>query len=159
MTMELQLEIIERFWSRVDRGEPEECWLWKNEYRNKARYGYFHFNSRSMLAHRFAWMIANQQDIPHELCVCHTCDVGWCCNPSHLFLATQVENMKDKARKGRAPKGDRNGRSKIKEEDALEIKRLLGSGSLSQAEIARRLGLHPNLIWQIASGTTWRHLQ
>lgn len=39
--------------------------------------------------------------IPKGLNVAHHCDVTYCCNPEHLWLATPKENMEDKVRKGR----------------------------------------------------------
>jgi hypothetical protein len=51
-------------------------------------------------AHRVAWTLANGP-IPAGMHVLHTCDNPPCCNPGHLWLGTQADNMADMARKGR----------------------------------------------------------
>jgi len=45
-------------------------------------------------------------EIPNEMLVMHTCDNPKCCNPDHLKLGSQAENMKDCRDKGRLrPRG------------------------------------------------------
>jgi hypothetical protein len=38
---------------------------------------------------------------PGNLRVCHGCDTPECCNPLHMFLGTQADNMADMRSKGR----------------------------------------------------------
>lgn len=85
------------------------CWLWQLS-KDKPGYGrmkiqlgsreQFRFTS----AHRRAWELW-KGEIPDGLNVLHDCDTPSCCNPEHLFLGTQQDNMKDMHAKGRGPKG------------------------------------------------------
>lgn len=52
---------------------------------------------RTMLAHRVMWIHANGSDIPEGLVVRHRCARRRCCNPEHLKIGTQKENMWDEA--------------------------------------------------------------
>lgn len=54
--------------------------------------------------HRAAWELAHGP-IPDGLFVLHRCDTPACCEPAHLFLGTQADNMLDKSAKGRALPG------------------------------------------------------
>lgn len=58
----------------------------------------------------------------------------------------------------RAPRGSRVGGSKLKEDQVLEIKRLLADGSLFHREIASRFGVGRECITGIATGASWKHI-
>lgn len=94
---------MDRFWSKIDRASPNECWPWT---RSKSVGGYGHWSywedgkCRSTTAHRQAWTLINGP-IPKGLQVLHKCDNPPCCNPNHLWLGTHADNMADKVAKGR----------------------------------------------------------
>lgn len=99
------LNALTRFWKKVGVRDGG-CWLWRGScYPN----GYGQFAMRTergrgnrMQAHRVVWQIVNGVDLPPEIQVCHSCDTPRCCNPAHLFLGSQQDNMNDMAAKGRA---------------------------------------------------------
>lgn len=89
----------ERFWSRVDRRGPDECWPWTGS-RNPAGYGAFSRGGKRSNTHRVAWEMTHGP-IPGRLHVLHACDNPPCCNPAHLSLGTHEDNMADMVAKGR----------------------------------------------------------
>lgn len=89
-----------RFWSKVN--QTEYCWEW-SAYLDKNGYGVFSLGKYSprVSAHRFAYMLINGS-IETGKVVCHSCDNPKCVNPSHLFIGTHQDNMRDMHVKGRA---------------------------------------------------------
>lgn len=100
----------EKFWPKVDRsGGPNACWPWTGG-KNSNGYGTMTIGfkadktQRRISAHRLAWILSNGP-VPDGMYVCHTCDNPPCCNPSHLFAGTQIQNMRDASAKNRIVAG------------------------------------------------------
>ena len=148
-----------RFWSKVDRRGPDDCWTWTAA-RDKDGYGHFSINTAAPggRAHRASWVFANGP-VPPGLCVCHRCDNPPCVNPGHLFLGTNSDNMRDREAKGRrvAVVGSAHGIAKLSESQVASILRRVAAGELRTA-VAKDLGVHLVTVTRIVTGETWRHV-
>lgn len=91
--MRHKLPLSERFWPKVEK--TDGCWLWTANTRPNG-YGLF----GSVGAHRVAYELC-VGPIPSGMYVCHRCDNPACVRPDHLFVGTQLDNMRDMVTKGR----------------------------------------------------------
>lgn len=88
-----------RFWSKVDKRGPDECWPWKAQTRWDG-YGRFVVMRKPQWSHRYSWELHNRPLKPGEH-VLHSCHNPGCCNPAHLSVGTHAENMAEAQRVGR----------------------------------------------------------
>jgi len=131
-----------------------KCWLFQGAL-SPDGYGCMFVDKKHVSAHRLAYLLFCG-DIPKRMHVLHKCDTPNCVRPSHLFLGTHLENMRDMYTKERRPhpRGERNGNSKLTQAQALEI--LLSSGP---AEIfTKKFGISANTVCNIRTGKRWKHL-
>ena len=151
-------ELKRRFWSKVEIKNPSECWPWKRA-RTIRGYGSFCLNSKNLNAQRALWII-EFGPIADGLCVCHKCDNPPCCNPDHLFLGTDADNMTDKTRKGRnnPAVGERGGFAKLTTEQVLEIRKVYSEGLENQTQLGTRFGVNKRTIQKIVNFQRWKHL-
>jgi len=137
--------------------KTETCWLWQKA-KDGGGYGRVGYDGKNRKAHQVAWQI-NFGPIPKGLSVLHRCDVRHCVNPTHLFLGTQDDNMKDCARKGRIVNrpahGEANPMARLSRSQVEEIRGLYPR--LSQNAIAKHYGVSQMTINRIVNGKTWRH--
>jgi hypothetical protein len=80
-----------RFWPRVDKSDPDGCWLWTGPIGSHG-YGTFGIGVRLVLTHRFAYEFC-VGPIPKGLVIDHLCGVRPCVRPDHLEAVTQRENV------------------------------------------------------------------
>ena len=141
------------FWSKVDKsGGDDACWEWTG-CTGTSGYGFAMYHDVRTRAHRVAWGLANGP-IPEGLRVCHACDNPRCCNPAHLFVGTQADNMADKVAKGRWGKPGVH----LTSEQVLEIRAKLASG-VTQLAIAQAYGATRQAISAIATRRNWGWLE
>lgn len=150
--------IEERFWIRVRKGGPDDCWTWTGSTSKK---GYGRFSNTKWgtnLAHRIAFMVSNGYQIPDGLLACHSCDNPRCVNPNHIFIGTNRENILDSSRKGRLAKGERAYHSKLTEQDVRNIHTLYSVDKKSSKQISKIYNVSMQSIMDILKGKSWKHL-
>lgn len=146
-------------WANINVRSPDECWLWKGSTTLHGGYGRLVVNGRIKRAHRMAWE-QTYGPIPENMCVCHTCDIPRCCNPNHLFLGTQKDNMRDMQRKGRkhVSLGSECGRANLTEDKVIGIMARLLTGKETQQTVANSLHVPVSAIKDIWNHRSWKHL-
>jgi len=133
------MEYKKRFWNKIEKKEPDKCWIWKGA-KQKSGYGRFKINGKLYLAHRVCYELTFGI-IPNNLWVLHKCDNPKCVNPHHLFLGTRSDNMNDALKKGRLKitldkLHKSNPHKKINSNQIKEIKILIQNGS-TEREIGK----------------------
>lgn len=143
------------FWAQVSVGHEDDCWLWTGPQwggRGDVRYGQYADGRWQYYAHRFAYAV-RKGPIPVNGRVMHSCDTPLCCNPKHLVLGTQKDNVADMMAKGRDHKasGEEHGMRKLTKEQVLEI----FADKRPQKQIAAAYGVGLTCINNIKTGFTW----
>jgi len=143
-----------RFWYRVQKSsEPNGCWMWTGRVGTNG-YGLFRIKpspKQPASAHRVSYEMKHGP-IPQGFCVLHACDKPLCVNPSHLFLGTQADNMRDMANKGRSAKAP------LSESQVLELRAKHATGKYRRVELADEYGISPTAVRYIVTRKTWENL-
>ena len=141
---------------------PEgDCLVWTRG-TTSIGYGSIRRNNKHVLAHRLAWELANGRPVPEGLYVLHSCHNPPCCNPDHLRVGTQADNMRDAAEAGRTSpppvrRGADNPAARLADDDVREIRRL-HAGGMPLARIAPKYGVSGAAISKIVRREMWAHV-
>lgn len=142
-----------RFWSRV-LGFEGGCWEWTGSVDTRG-YGNLKVSNKTVRAHRLAYELANGVALGPGSVVMHSCDNRICCNPSHLELGTQADNMADMAMKNRRKMinaGAQNGRAKLTAEQVQAIR----ADKRGKRTIAPEYGISPAQVQRVRLGLQWK---
>ena len=144
-----------RFLAKFTQGTPSQCWLWTGAI-NAQGYGHVHDpDVGARRANRVSWEIFRGK-VPVGMHVLHSCDVRACVNPNHLFLGTNLDNIKDRVKKGRSPnrRGASHPQAKLTERDVHEIR----SSTASAYKLCKKYNVSPSHIYHIRWRRTWNHI-
>ena len=148
------LSFEDRLWTNIAIRSKGECWNWKAGVGGHG-YGLIQNGKIKEAAHRAVWRIANGP-IPkigfghHGGVIRHTCNNRLCCNPDHLVLGRQSDNVSDMCKRGNHAKGN----AKLSDDQIDAIRR----DPRSSRKIAPEYGVCDAQIRSIRNGRCWSHL-
>lgn len=162
--------VVARFWSKIDpTGGPNACWLWGGGV-DKDGYGKFQYipigatRQVYVRAHRLALRMHDPSK--KGASALHRCDTPGCCNPTHLWWGTQLDNRRDCVAKRRQAKGEshrcalypdqirrgeRSSQCKLTDEQVADIQRRFVPRANAGA-LAKEYGVHRGTIYAIGRG-------
>ncbi len=79
-------------------GNKEVCWEWlgahgkgtRGEYRARVRVA-----QKDYYVHRVVYSLYTGYELQEKDVIHHMCDNSWCCNPYHMLIGTQADNVQD----------------------------------------------------------------
>lgn len=162
--------LVARFWAKVDKRGPTECWPWLAARTNKHRgggYGVFGAGRKTHKAHRVSYILSGKA-LPDDLDLLHTCDNPPCVNPRHGKPGTNLDNIKDMLAKGRQKRGpskklitryergEAHHNAKLTQAKVDRIRELYAAGGTSYSKLAADFRLGVTTVFKIVKQITWR---
>jgi hypothetical protein len=168
------LDLLARYWAKVDRRGPDECWRWKGA-RTEGGYGQIAAGTTRrgrgvrVLATHVALAIDNRPRPSSGHVAMHKCDNPLCVNPDHLAWGTHFENMADMRAKERS--GAQRRAAALIDANAVRLGRGTALMKLTEDQVryirssdktilalAEELGVTNQCISKVRLGKTWRHV-
>lgn len=154
--------MAERFYRWVSAPSEDACWEWQGSCfpNGYGQFGiYIDGKQWQFKAHRFAYTLLIG-DILDDMLVCHHCDNRRCCNPQHLFLGTQTDNIRDLHSKHRGHYGSDHHRSKLNYDQVQEIRAacIPGDREFGYGALAVKYGVSRPTIRGVVQGVYWKHV-
>lgn len=139
-TKSIEDRLLEKIFINPQTG----CWEWLAAKDGKG-YGKMGINGKHQQAHRLMYELKYGK-IPKGMFACHTCDNKSCCNPDHIFIGTNSDNIRDAIMKNRINYG-----KKLNSQLVREI--YLANGTLNQ--IATQYNISFQMVSLIKNRKTW----
>ncbi len=133
-----------------------DCWECSSHASNSEGYPRIDRDGKQWRMSRYIYT-TQHGEIPEGLQIRHTCDNRLCINPMHLLIGTNQDNMDDKVSRNRQARGETHGKSKLTEQEVLEIRKI--GYSKSKKELGRMYGVSYSVIHNIRRNKTWKHIQ
>jgi hypothetical protein len=135
----------------------DECLTWPFD-RNNYGYGRLTIAGKRVVVSREVCRRVHGEPPAKGMDAAHSCGRGHlgCVNPRHLSWKTRAANVADTVEHGTSNRGERCASAKLTREQVAEVIRL--KGTVTQAQLAARFGVHPGTISKVQLRTRWRWL-
>lgn len=161
--MKWKKPLAERFWEKVDKRGPDDCWPWIGATYNDGSSG-----ERGQIWDGTKVVPAPQLSLEihgrplNGLWALHTCRTTLCVNPAHLYPGTRSDNVQDSIRDGTfrgnpAPKGEANYNAVLTENEVRTIRQKHADGR-SIRSLARDFGVSVEAARKVVVRKTWCHV-
>lgn len=171
------LEEQERFWSKVRISDG--CWEWTggvSKRKSLCIYGNFisRFFGRGVPSHRMAFLFSRGfLPLGQHVVIRHSCNNTRCCNPSHLSIGTQSDNIADMVAANRQmhgenhyltkepwriPRGSQRGNSKLNEDVVAAMRLKYATTNLTHEDLANEIGVSRESMRDAIKGVTYSHV-
>ncbi len=133
------------------------CWEWCG-WQNMDGYGHFKIAGKIRRVHRLVYECCIGI-VPDGKLILHNCDNPPCCNPAHLYLGDEKDNIMDCVKRGR------HSASILTEEQVREIKRDTAPSRPEKRNyqhykyLAKKYGVSVETIKGLVYGQTWGHIK
>jgi hypothetical protein len=142
-------ELFERVYPEPNSG----CWIFEGD-TSHGGYPRAKIDGRIRRVHRHSLEMKVGRKLQRDELACHSCDVRSCCNQDHLFVGTNLDNVRDKVAKGRAAPPP-TGKRKLTAERARVI-RAARAGGASVSDIASAFSdVSRRQIERVLAGSRW----
>lgn len=146
-----RLSLEQRVASKISAPNKKGCRDWKGA-KNEDGYGILGVDGSMVLAHRVVYEIQYNIE-PGPMHVLHSCDNPACCEYTHLFLGTHIDNMRDRQEKGRTLRGEDAGGTKFSDDTIKNIRILIEQGK-THSQISMLTGVSLSHISYIRNNKT-----
>jgi hypothetical protein len=145
------LPAIERILRRVT---VDENGCWNCSLGKGGEYPQVSIKRKLVQVHRYVYEYFREK-IPDGLFGCHKCNNKMCCNPDHIYIATNKQNLDDAVRDGLLDYsswvGEKSHHHKLTSDDILKIR----SDGRKGVELAKLFGVSNSCISQIKRRKNW----
>ena len=127
------------------------CWMCVSHAPNVYGYPTISISNKRIRIHRHVYENYYNTKVA-KLFLCHICDNPLCINPTHMFMGTQADNIKDAVKKKRMCSGE--ARSKLKTENVIAIR----NSKDSVSSLAVKYNVSKSSIRLIQNGKRWKYV-
>lgn len=142
---------------QIVHDDPDACFGWAGDF-NKAGYGTFGFNGKTVQAHRCSLELKLGRRLACDELTRHMCHNPPCTNPRHLLPGSSTDNVNDMVAAGRQAHGEGSASHKLTESDVLAIREAALRGPVDCRVFGDLFGVHATTIGKVLRGRSWRHL-
>jgi hypothetical protein len=144
---------------RIDmhNGDKDVCWEWRGAHGLGTRQEWrprVAINNKHYYVYRVVYQLYTGHTLAKHEVVRHKCDHSWCCNPHHMLVGTQVDNVADMLERERVG---------IKHFHVKRIMEMLEIGCTAQF-ISKKMRegydmqIDPSMVNKIRMRTVYRHI-